>query len=49
MPSAYSVYLPPLYQKAPEAGRLILRDGSTAAIHIADARIRVKSPGASHG
>ncbi len=35
MPSAHSVYLPPLYQEAPETGRLILRDGSTAAIRIA--------------
>ena len=29
------VYLPPVYQDRPDSGRLILRDGTTATIHVA--------------
>lgn len=29
------LYLPPIYQDRPDAGRLILRDGTTASIHVA--------------
>ncbi len=35
MASVRSRYLPLPYQDSPDAGRLILRDGTTAAIHIA--------------